>query len=101
MGSLNSRPKMLVVRLCATLSVGLGLGACDPMGASDGISPAGGLAQRHNARIMVINPYAGDGPGPNPGGSGLRMERVMERYRSGADPSVEAEGGETDGVPES
>ena len=65
----------------------LAVSAChDPtMSTSDGISPSAGLAQRHNARVHIINPYAGDGPGPNPGGSGARAASVIERYEAGMD----------------
>lgn len=77
-------------------AVGLiGLAACagDPMGASDGISPVAGLAQRENIRILAVNPYAGDGPGPNPGGSGQRAAGVIDRYQAGDAQVGEAAGG--------
>lgn len=68
------------------LGCALALSGCsDPMSTSDGISPAAGLAQRHNARVHIINPYAGDVPGPNPGGSGARAATIIERYEADVD----------------
>ena len=63
------------------------VGACaDPMSTSDGIWPTAGLAQRVNKRVHVVNPYAGTGPGPNPGGHGTRAVEVIERYQAGPAP---------------
>lgn len=73
--------------------------ACDPMGNSDGISPAAGLAQRENSRIMTINPYAGDGLGANPGGSGSRAAQVIEGYHSSANQPEAATSAETIAAP--
>ena len=69
-------------RLLALVPVLMLLGCNDPMSASDGISPAAGQAQRHNKRVHVVNPYAGDGPGANPGGSGTRAATIIQRYEA-------------------
>ena len=58
-------------------------GCGDPMETSDGILPAAGLAQRHNMRVHAVNPYAGDGPGANPGSYAPRAIEVIERYKAG------------------
>lgn len=70
----------LVALLCAAL---LPLGCVDPMGNDDRISPVAGDAQQRNLRIHAIDPVAGDGPGPNPGGSGVRAARAIDAYRTG------------------
>ena len=63
------------------------LGGCDrTMGALDGISPAAGLAHRHNMAVQTVNPLAGQWLGPNPGGDGRRVAAVINEYR-GAPPA--------------
>ena len=76
----------------------LDLSGCYPMGNSDGISPEAGFALRENRRLMTINPYAGDGSGPNPGGSGARAAQVMERYRADRPQGSETAGAGAEGA---
>ena len=60
------------------------LGGCDrTMGTSDGISAVAGIAPRSNLAAQTINPFAGQLPGPNPGGDGGRVAAVIDSYRAG------------------
>lgn len=74
-------PIRTLLCLLAGLAIAPGC-TTDPMNGTDGVSPAAGLAQEHNANAHIIDRHAGQKATANPGASGKRAAQVIEAYNN-------------------